>query len=192
MTAQRGPMKRRRIVAGAIVALAMAMLGWAALRMSHRVAHLEQGRAAPPDSSASGFQAVMLFFPAPSGESLVGESRSVIAQTDLHARVGTLVTELARGPSAGGGLALVPPETTLLHAYLDDRGLLTLDLAPPFRDAFRGGATAELLVTGALVRTLAANVPEAHRLQLACGGQPLASLAGHVPLDQPIDLSHWP
>jgi sporulation and spore germination protein len=183
--------RRRAVVAGAIVAVVAAMLAWAAVRMSHHVAGLQRGRATPPDSSASGFQAVMLFFPAPSGESLVGESRSVIAQNDLHARVGTLIGELGRGPLAGG-MTLLPPGTALQHAYLDDRGLLTLDLSPAFRDVFHGGGTAELLVVGSLVRTLAVNVPEAHRLQLACGGQPLPSLGGHVPLDQPLDLSHWP
>src|SRR5438477_3107134 len=114
--------RRQTAFTAAIVAIVLAMLAWAAVRMSHHVAGLERGRGAPPDSSASGFQAVMLFFPAPSGESLVGESRSVIAQNDLHARVGTLIGELARGPQSGG-VALLPTGTAVQHAYLDDRGL---------------------------------------------------------------------
>ena len=184
-------MRRRWIAWAIVVALAAGVRAWVAVRLAHRAPNVAPNAASPADSSATGFQTVTLYFAAPSGDSLVEESRSVIAQTDLHARIASLVDALARGPSATG-LALVPAGTAVVHAYLDDRGLLTLDLAAPFRDEFRGGATAELLAVGSIVRTLAANVPEAQRLQLACGGQPLPSLDGHVPLDQPLDLAHWP
>ena len=79
----------------------------------------------------------------------------------------------------------------MLHAYLDDTGMLTLDLSRAFQQGFRGGTRAEELAVGSLVRTLGANVPEAHRV-LSCNGAPIASLAGHVPLDQPLDLQDWP
>jgi hypothetical protein len=64
---------------------------------------------------------------------------------------------------------------------------MTLDLTPAFRDRFRGGATAEYLAVGSLTRTLFANVPEARRVRLVCGGEPIATLAGHVACDAPFD-----
>jgi hypothetical protein len=39
---------------------------------------------------------------------------------------------------------------------------------------------------GSVVRTLLANLPEAQRVRLACGGQPLATLGGHVDCDRPF------
>lgn len=190
MTRARLRVRRRALVAAAIVAVLAAMLAWLAVRMRHG-AERAGSHAVARDTTGAGFARVTVFFPAVSGDSLVAESRSVIAQSDVHARVGGLVAELARGP-ATPALALIPAGTAVLHAYLDDRGLLTLDLSPEFRDGFHGGSSAEYLAVTSLARTLAANVPEAHRMQLACGGQPLPSLGGHLPLDQPIDLTPAP
>ena len=79
-----------------------------------------------------------------------------------------------------------------MHAYLDDRGLLTLDLSRAFQQGFKGGSRAEELAVGSLVRTLGANVPEVKRVLIVCGGAAIPSLAGHVPLDQPLDTQDWP
>jgi hypothetical protein len=79
----------------------------------------------------------------------------------------------------------------LLHAYLDDRGLLTVDLSRAFQQDFRGGAGAEYLTLTSLVRTLAANLPEVRRVMIVCGGAPIPSLAGHLPLDRPLDVADW-
>lgn len=179
--------RARMRLAVAIVALLAAVLAWLGVRFAHRAAP-ERARVAAHDSTTAGFASVTLFFPAVSGDSLVAETRSVITQSDLRARVGELVTELARG-ATGPALALLPSGTAVLHAYLDDRGLLTLDLTPAFRDGFRGGSSAEYLDVTSLARTIAANVPEAHRLQLACGGEPLPTLGGHLSLAQPLDLT---
>jgi hypothetical protein len=47
------------------------------------------------------------------------------------------------------------------------------------------------MAVSSLVRTVLANVPEARRVLLVCAGSPLATLGGHVPLDQPFDPSDW-
>ena len=147
---------------------------------------------AAADTTGAGFRAVMLYFADDSGDSLVSESREMIEQTDLHERVATLVDELARGPGGGHALAVVPAGTRALRVFLDDRGLLTLDLSGEFRSAFRGGSSAEALAVASLTRTLAANLPEMKRLMLVCEGAPIGSLGGHVPLDRPLDAADWP
>jgi hypothetical protein len=30
------------------------------------------------------------------------------------------------------------------------------------------------------------------RVLIVCGGRPLATLGGHLPLDQPLDVNDWP
>jgi hypothetical protein len=80
----------------------------------------------------------------------------------------------------------------VLHAYLDDRGLLTVDLSRAFQTGFHGGAGAEYLTIASLVRTFAANLPEVRHVMVVCAGTPLPSLGGHLPLDRPLDVSDWP
>jgi hypothetical protein len=143
-----------------------------------------------PDTTETGLRSVTLLFASATGDRLTSEVRELPEETELHARVAALVAALEQGPRQGGVRAL-PAGTALLHSYLDEAGLLTLDLSPPFRQGFRGGARAEELALASLVRTIAANVPEVRRIRLACGGQPLTTLAGHFPLDQPLDPEDW-
>lgn len=176
----------RRLILVGVVLIGVALL---AQRM------LEQPPAEPPpvdfsDTTETGLRSATLLFASGTGDRLLSEMRELPEESELHARVAALVAALAQGPRQGGVRAL-PEGTTLLHAYLDEAGLLTLDLSPPFRQGFRGGARAEELAIASLVRTIATNLPEVQRIRLACGGQPLASLAGHFPLDEPLDPDDW-
>ena len=172
-----------------VPALAVAALVWFAW-------HWTQRRNAPPpglaaDSSAAGVRSARLYFAAASGDSLVVEPREMLDATSLHERVAGLVAELDRGPR-GAGVAALPAGTAALHVFLDERGLLTLDLSRAFQQGFRGGSGAEYLAVASLVRTLGANLPEVKRVLIICGGRPIATLGGHLPLDQPLDVNDWP
>jgi hypothetical protein len=145
----------------------------------------------PADSAGAALRTIHLWFASSDGDSLTGESRDLTEQPDLHARVAVLVAALEQGPRQGG-VRVLPEGTQVLHVYLEEDGLLTLDLSLPFRQGFRGGPRAEELTLGALVRTLAANVPEMQRVRLTCGGAPLPTLGGHFPLDQSLDPDEWP
>jgi spore germination protein GerM len=101
-----------------------------------------------------------------------------------------LVDELNRGPREGG-VAALPAGTAVLNVYADDDGLLTLDLTRAFLQGFQGGSSAEYLALASLVRTLGANMPEVRRVQIACGGAPLLTLGGHLPLDRPLEVTEW-
>jgi hypothetical protein len=122
---------------------------------------------------------------------LVSETREMMEVQSLHDRVAALVGELDRGPAAGAAAAL-PPGTAVLHVFLDDRGTMTLDLTRAFQQGFRGGSTAEYLAIGSLVRTIGMNLPDVKRVLITCGGAPLASLGGHLPLDRPIEVATLP
>jgi hypothetical protein len=177
----------RRLLIGVLV---VAVLAWAAWRVvvATREPALESSR---PDSSSTGFKAARLYFASSSGDSLVSEAREIAEMQGLHERVAALVSELDRGPT-GAAVAALPAGTSVLHVYLDDRGLMTLDLSRAFQQGFRGGASAEYLAVASLVRTIGANLPEVKRVLLICGGVPMATLAGHLPLDQPITISELP
>jgi len=175
----------------AIVVLAMAVLAWVTWRWIGAPRRSEMVESVPADSVSAGFKAVTLFFASPSGDSLVSEARELTETQDLHDRVAALVRELDRGPTRNG-VAALPAGTSVLHVYLDDRGLMTLDLSRAFQQGFHGGTSAEYLAVATLVRTLAANVPEVKRVLVVCGGNPVASLGGHLPLDRPIDAGDLP
>jgi hypothetical protein len=89
-------------------------------------------------------------------------------------------------------VVVLPPGTAVLHAYLDDSGLLTVDLSLAFVQGFRGGSRSEWLAVASLVRTLGDNLPEVRRVRIVAGGAAVATLGGHVPLDRPLDPSEWP
>ena len=38
----------------------------------------------------------------------------------------------------------------------------------------------------------AANLAGVKRILMVCGGEPLATLGGHLPLDRPMDVLDWP
>jgi spore germination protein GerM len=177
----------KRAIALVIALGLLAWAGWAFVIAPRRAS----GPVAPADSSGTGYRAVRLFFASPAGDRLVSESRELPESATLHERVGAIVGELDRGPT-GPGVAALPPGTSLLHVYLDDEGLMTIDLSRAFQQGFRGGAGAEYLAISSLTRTLAANVPEVKRVLIVCGGEPLATLGGHLPLDRPLDVSEMP
>ena len=183
-------MSRRGVV---VVALVIAVLAFA-LAGERRARTPGAGARAVPvvrDTTREEKREVVLFFASPGGDSLSGESREQVSRPGLHERVEGLVRELVRG-SRAGGVALLPPGTAVRHVYLDHRGLMTLDLTPAFHDRFEGGSTAEYLAVRSLVRTLFANVPEAQRVRLVCGGERLVTLADHIACDRPFDRADLP
>lgn len=177
----------RRLILVMLAALLLALVAWrwSAIRA-------ERGRTvvAAPDTAAAGVRAVRLYFGSAEGSELVRELRELPESPDLHARVASLVAALDQGP-AQGGVALLPAGSSVLHVFLDDQGLLTLDLSRAFVQGFRGGSTAEVTTIASLVRTIGENLPEVKRVQIVSGGAAVRTLGGHVALDRPLDVSDW-
>jgi len=178
------PPRRWIVLTVLLLAVAALFAGWRDVR---RRAERAAIAAAVPDTTQAGMRAVTLWFASTDGDSLQAEARELEEQEGLHDRVVSLVAALDQGP-ARRGLAVLPAGTSVLHVYLDDRGLLTLDLSRSFQQGFRGGTRAEDLAIEALVRTLRDNVPEAQSVLFTCGGAPLVTLGGHVPLDRPLGV----
>ena len=177
----------RRLIVTVLALGALAWAGWTFVIVPRRA--VPTGAAA--DSSTAGYRAVRLFFASPAGDHLISESRELPESATLHERVAALVGELDRGPS-GPGVAALPPGTSLLRVFLDADGLMTVDLSRAFQQGFKGGTGSEVLAITSLTRTLAANVPEVKRVLIVCGGEPIATLGGHLPLDRPLDVSEMP
>lgn len=174
---------RARALLALLVVAALVFVGWRTWRLQHPAAN---GAGAAADTAQAGLRSVTLWFSDLDGDSLVSEVRQVREAEGLHASVAQLVGMLVRGPEHGG-IAVVPNGTAVLRAYLDDHGQLTLDLSAAFQQGFHGGSREEDLVIGSLVRTIGSNLPEVKRVLFVCGGAPIASLGGHLPLDRPID-----
>lgn len=174
----------------ALISVALGILGYAGWRWNAEHPARRAALAAP-DTAAAGVRAVRLYFGAPGGGELVRELRELPESQGLHARVAGLIAALDEGPTAGG-VRVLAPGTAVIHVFLDEQGLLTLDLSRAFVQGFRGGSAAEWAAVASLVRTLGENLPEVRRVQIACGGSSLRTLGGHVALDRPLDVSDWP
>ena len=177
----------RRLI---LLGFTLALLGYVGWRWG--VMHADRARTviAAPDTAATGVRAVRLYFGSPEGSELVRELRELPESPDLHARVAALVAALDQGPTEGG-VAVLPAGSSVLHVFLDDQGLLTLDLSRAFVQGFRGGSTAEVTTVASLVRTIGENLPEVKRVHLVSGGVAVRTLGGHVALDRPLDVSDW-
>lgn len=175
-------LRRAFVIALLLAVVVSAWLGW---REARRRADTAAIAATEPDTIQAGMRAMTLWFASADGDSLVPESRDLREREGLHDRIASLVAALDDGPDRRG-LPVLPPGTALLHAYLADDGLLTLDLSRSFQQGFRGGTRAEVFAVDAIVRTLRDNVPEVQRVLFTCGGAPLATLGGHLPLDRPV------
>jgi spore germination protein GerM len=180
-------MRRRGLIALGLLLIAGAL--FARQWLQHR--HQPEPLPVAPDTTEASVRSVALWFASTDGDSLVMEPRDLPERAELHARLAALVGALEQGPR-GDGARTLPQGTTLLHAYIDETGLLTLDLSPAFRQGFQGGARVEELAVGSLVRTVSENVPEATRIRIVCGGGAITSLGGHFPLDRPLDPEDWP
>jgi hypothetical protein len=181
-------MNRRRtiVLIGAILVVFIGLLAWREWRANHE----PPAAVAAADSTQAGVRSVTLWFADLGGDSLIAESRDLVEQEGLHERVTALVAALDQGP-IHRGLPTLPPGTAALHVYMDDRGMLTLDLSRAFQQGFKGGSRAEEMAVGSLVRTIGSNIPEARRVLLVCNGTPMVSLGGHVPLDLPLEVHDW-
>jgi len=180
-------MRRRGLIALGLVLIALALFA----RQWFERRHEPEPLPVAPDTAETSVRSVALWFASADGDSLVLEPRDLAEPSGLHPRLAALVAALEQGPR-GDGARTLPQGTSLQHAYLDETGLLTLDLSPAFRQGFQGGARSEELVVGSLVRTVSANVPESKRIRIVCGGAAFSSLGGHFPLDRPLDPDDWP
>jgi hypothetical protein len=183
-----GAMPTRRVVALVLAALGILALVLAGVRWG---AERRRGAGdAGEEAALSGAptRAYTLYFV--DGGKLVGERREIVAKPTQAAQVSAVISEMLSGSLTGHDSA-VPEGTVLLHLFIGDSGLVTLDLS---RDVLRrqpGSLEAEYATLAALVRSVKENFPEVHSVQILIDGKPEPTLAGHFSIDEPLLCEDW-
>jgi len=83
----------------------------------------------------------------------------------------------------------LPPDAALLAFYLLPDGTAIADFSEALATSIPSGIESEQLAVDSITRTLAANVPQAKRLRILIHGQEVDTLAGHLDLTQPFEVT---
>lgn len=134
--------------------------------------------------SRPGVDSALLYFSDARADGLVAERRDMAESKDLHTRVRAIVRELSAG-SLNGLERTIPSGVVAEHVFLDDHGVLYLNLNQALVDGHPGGTRAELLTLRSLTETILANEPQVERVHLLVDGKERGSLRGHVLLSSP-------
>jgi hypothetical protein len=88
----------------------------------------------------------------------------------------------------------LPADTVLLALYLLPDGTVIADFSDALSGETPSGIASEQLTVDSIGRTLRASIPGAQRLRILVQGQEVDTLAGHIDLTGPFDLSEdaWP
>lgn len=92
-----------------------------------------------------------------------------------------LLTALIDGPTDPDERTL-PPESNLLEFYLLPGGVAVADFSSTFADELPSGIQREEMAVDSITDTLAANIPNLHRLKILIDGEEVKTLAGHIDL----------
>jgi len=83
----------------------------------------------------------------------------------------------------------LPADAALLAFYLLPDGTAVGDFSEAIATSIPSGIESEQLAVDSITRTLAANVPQVQRLKILIHGQEVDTLAGHLDLTQPFQVS---
>jgi spore germination protein GerM len=83
----------------------------------------------------------------------------------------------------------LPPDAALLAFYLLPDGTAVADFSDAMATSIPSGIASEQRAVDSITRTLAANVPQVQRLKILIHGQEVDTLAGHLDLTQPFQVS---
>ncbi|MAE70393.1 MAG: hypothetical protein CME06_07995 [Gemmatimonadetes bacterium] len=130
---------------------------------------------------------VVLYFSDRSGERLISEMRDVAGSEDPSSRAASIVRELAAG-SRSGLARTVPADVEVLHVFVDDVGVVYLDLSGDLVDRHTGGTRGEILTLRSIARSISANDPRVSGVRLLVDGRELDSIHGHVDLSRELRI----
>ena len=127
---------------------------------------------------------VTLYFPDANGALLHPEERDIPKPATGALFLRALFSELQKGPTREGLIAVIPPKMQLRNAFLLHEREAVLDLAVDSGLTF--GSDEELSIVAALVDTTLQNVAETSRVRILINGEPAETLGGHVDLTRPL------
>ncbi len=96
-------------------------------------------------------------------------------------RAKQLLAALIAGPADPTERTL-PPDATLEEFYLLPEGTAVADFSSELSTHLPSGIQSEEMAVESIAGTLAANIPDLHRLKILIGGQEAETLAGHIDL----------
>jgi spore germination protein GerM len=128
---------------------------------------------------------VLLYFSDSEGEYLVGEKRKILKKNTVQDEAKETVIELIKGPN-GKLIRTLPPRTELLTLEISNAGVARVNFTPALSKDHPGGSSAEIMTVYSIVNSLSINFPQIRRVQIVIDGKPIASLVGHLSLEQPV------
>ena len=121
-----------------------------------------------------------------------GQLEAVVVELPLSSdpvlRSKQILNTLLAGPVDPEARTL-PPDAALLAFYLLPDGSAIADFSEALATSTPSGIESEQLAVDSITRTLAANVPQAKELKILIHGQEVDTLAGHLDLTQPFEVS---
>jgi len=128
---------------------------------------------------------VLLYFSDNEGEYLVGEKRKILKKNAIQDEAKETIIELIKGPS-GELIRTLPPRTELLTLQISDGGVARVNFNPSLSKDHPGGSSAEIMTVYSIVNSLSVNFPQIKRVQILIDGKPIATIVGHLSLEQPV------
>jgi hypothetical protein len=126
---------------------------------------------------------VLLYYGSPDDQTLVAEADWIEATASAEERITELMASLIRG-SRMGNVSSIPPETTLLGAFLDGLGGAYLNFSGSLRTLHPRGDAMEWLTLRSIVGTVTQNIPEVERVWILIDGVQEDPLIEKVPLNR--------
>lgn len=126
-----------------------------------------------------------VYFPSPGG-GLHGEPREVSAELETDARIAALIEALLAGPQDPGLERPLPEGVTLGRVFLNDDGVVLLDLEADESVQLAMGSDREMLILAGLVDTVALNFEGAKSVVLLWNGVQRTTFAGHLDTTRPL------
>jgi spore germination protein GerM len=128
---------------------------------------------------------VLLYFSDSEGEYLIGEKRKILKKNTVQEEAKETVIELIKGPN-GKLIPTLPPRTDLLTLQISDAGVARVNFTPALSKDHPGGSSAEMMTVYSIVNSLSLNFPQIKRVQFLIDGKPIATIVGHLSLEQPV------
>ena len=146
---------------------------------------------APVDTGEPRVKAKMFWGSGESDGTLVPVTIDLPLSSDPTLRAKQILNTLLAGPVDPEARTL-PPDAALLAFYILPDGTAVADFSESLANSIPSGIQSEQLAVDSITRTLEANVPQVKRLKILIHGQEVDTLAGHLDLSQPFQVSGAP
>ncbi|MGA1840494.1 MAG: GerMN domain-containing protein [bacterium] len=109
----------------------------------------------------------------------------------LEDRVKDVVDELLKGPEKLG-YTPIPKGTQLIRIFLDQDGIVYLDLSEDVRENHPGGTWGEMMTIYSLVNTVMENFNTINGVKIMIMGKEIETLKGHIDTRYPFSFRDYP